>query len=188
MKRHLLLERKAVTNLDSILKSRDITLSTHVHIVKARVFPVVMYGYEGDYKEGWALKNWCFWILVLEKTLESLLALKNKPVNLKGNQPCIFTGRTDAEVEAPILWLHDEKSCLIGEDPGKDWRQEEKGATEDKMIGRHYQLNGHEFEQTLRDSERQGKCGMLQSMGSQRVGHGWATEQQQIIVTATGLV
>ena len=99
--------------------------------------------------------------MVLEKTLEGPLDCKErKPVNPNENQPYIFTGRTDAEVEAPILWPYDEKSCLIGKDPGKDWGQEEKGPTENEMIGRHYQLNGHEFEETLGDSERQGKCGM----------------------------
>ena len=105
--------------------------------------------WELDYKEGWVLKNWCFWIVVLEKTLESPLDCKEtNPVHPKENQPWIFIGRTDAEAEAPILWLPDAKSWLIGKDPdsGKDWRQEEEGTIEDEMIGWHHQLDEHEFE------------------------------------------
>ena len=103
-----------------------------------------------DHKEGWTLKN-CFWAVVLEKTLESALDCKEiKPVNPSGNQSWIFIGRTDAEVEAeaPILWPPDAKSWLIRKDPvaGKDWRQEEKGMTEDRMVGWHHRLDGHEFE------------------------------------------
>ena len=138
-----------LTNLDSILKSRDITLPTKAHLVKAMVFPVVMYGCELDYKESWALKNWCFWTVVLEKTLESPLDCKEiQPVHPKGDQSWVFIGRTDAEVEAPILWPPDAKNCLIWKDPdaGKGWRQEEKGTTEDEMVGWHHQLKGHEFE------------------------------------------
>ena len=149
IKGHLLLGRKALTNLDSILKSRDITLPTKVHLVKAMVFPVVMYGCELDYKESWEPKNWCFWTLVLEKTLESPLDSKEiQLVHPKGNQSWIFIGRTDAEAEAPILWPPDAKTWLIGKDPdaGKDWRQEEKGTTEDEAVGWHHQLDGHEFE------------------------------------------
>ena len=104
-----------------------------------------------DYKESWAQKNWCFWTVVLEKTLESPLDNKEiKPVNPKGNQPWVFIGRADAEAETLILWPPDEKSQLIRKDPdaGKDWGKEEKGVTEDKMVGSHHQLNGHEFEQT----------------------------------------
>ena len=105
--------------------------------------------WELDYKESWALKNWCFLTVVLEKTLESLLDCKEiKTVNPKGNQPWIFIRRTDAEAEAPILWPPDEKNWLIWKDPdaGKDWKQEEKGKTEDEMVGWHHQLDGHEFE------------------------------------------
>ena len=137
IKRHLLLGRKAMTNLDRILKSRDITLPTKVHLVKAMVFPVVIYGCELDYKESWVLKNWCFQTVVLEKTLESPLDCREiKSVNPKGNQPWIFIGRTDAEAEAPILWPHDVKNWLTGKDPdaGKDWGQEEKGMAEDEMV------------------------------------------------------
>ena len=129
IKRHLLLGRKAMTNLDSILKSRDIILPTKVHIVKAMIFPVVMYRrWELDNKKDWEPKNWCLQTGLLEKTLESPLECKEiKPVNPKGNQPWILTGRADAE--APILWPPDGKSWLIGKNPdaGKDWRQEEKG-------------------------------------------------------------
>ena len=148
IKRCLLLGRKVMTNLDSILKSRDITLLTKVHLVKAMVFPVIMYGCELDYKESWVLKNWCFWTVVLEKTLESPLDGKEiQPVHPKGNQSWIFIGRTDAEAETPILWPPDAKSWLIWKDPdaGKDWRDEEKGTTEDEMVGWHHWLNGHEF-------------------------------------------
>ena len=149
IKRHLLLGRKAMTNLDSIIKTRDSTLSAKVCLVKATVFPVVMFGCELDYKESWALKNWCFWTVVWEKTLECHLDCKEiKPVHLKGNQPWIFIGRTDAEAETPILWPPDAKNWLIGKDSdaGEDWRQAEKGTTEDEMVGWHHRLNGHEFE------------------------------------------
>ena len=128
IKRQLLLGRKSMINLDSILKSKDITLPTKVHLVKTMVFPVVMYGWELDHNESWALKNWCFPV-VPEKTFESFLDSKEiKPVNPKGNQSWIFIGRTDAEAEAPILWPPDAKSWLIGKDPdaGKDWRQERR--------------------------------------------------------------
>ena len=112
--------------------------------------------WELDHKEGWAPKNWCFWIVVLEKTLESPLDCKDiQPVNPKGNQSWIFIGTTDAE--APVLRPPDAKSQLIGKDPdaGKDWRQE-KGTAEDEMVGWHHQLNGQEFENIPGDSEGQG--------------------------------
>ena len=108
-----------------------------------------------DHKESWAPKNWCFWTMVLEKTLESPLNSKEiQPVHPKGNQPWIFIGRTDAEAEAPVLWPPDAKNWLIGKDPdaGKDWRQE-NGKTEDEMVGWHHWLNGLEFEQTPGDGE-----------------------------------
>ena len=127
-----LLGRKAMTDLDSILKCRDITLSTNVCLVQAMVFLIIMYRHELDYKQSWALKNWCFWTVLLEKTLESPLDCREiQPVHLKGNQPWVFTGRTDAGVEIPILWPPHVKSWLIGKDPdaGKDWGQEEKGTT-----------------------------------------------------------
>ena len=136
IKRCLLLVRKVMTNLDSMLKSRDITnkglygqscvfSSSHIQLWKM------------DHKEGCAPKNWCFWTVVLQKTLESPLDCKEiKPVNPKGNQSWIFIGRTDAEAEPPILWPTDAKSQVIGKDPdsGKDWEQKEKGAGEEEMV------------------------------------------------------
>ena len=135
IKRCLLLGRKVITNLDSILKSRDNTnkgLSSQSYCFSSSY----VWMWELDYKESRALKNWCFWTVVLEKTLESPLDCKEvKPVNHKGNQSWIFIGRTDAE--ALILWPPDAKNWLAGKDPdaGKDWRQEEKGTTEDEMVG-----------------------------------------------------
>ena len=149
IKRHLLLGRKVMTNLDSILKSRNIILSTNVHLVKAMAFPVVMYGCES-----WNTKKAERWSidaleLVLEKTLESPLDYKEiQPVHPKGNQLWIFIGQTDAEAETPILWPPDAKNRLIWKDPdaGKDWRREEKGTTEDEMVGWYHRLNGRESE------------------------------------------
>ena len=115
--------------------------------------------WELDYRENWVPKNWCFWTVVLEKTLESPLESKElKPANSKGNQPWIFIERTFAEAEAPVLWLSDAKYWLIEKDPdaGKDWRQEEKGMTEDENIGWHYWLDGREFEQALGVGDGQG--------------------------------
>ena len=149
IKRRLLLGRKAMTNINSILKSRDITLSTKVHLVKAMVFQLDVWMWELDYKESWVLKNWCFWIVALEKTLESPLDCKKiQPVNPKGNHSWMFIGRTDAEAETPILWPPDAKNWLIWKDsvPGKNWRQEEKGMTEVEMVGWHHQLDGRESE------------------------------------------
>ena len=135
-----------MTNLDSILKSRDITLPRKVHLVKAMVFPVVMNGCAS-----WTIKSteedafelWCW-----EKTLESPLDNKEiQPVHPKGDQSWVFIGRTDVEAETPILWPPDAKNWLIGKDPdtGRDWGQEEEGMTEDEMVGWHHQLNGREF-------------------------------------------
>ena len=104
---------------------------------------------ELDHKESWAPNNWCFWTVVLEKTLESPLDYKEiQSINPKGNQTWIFTGRNDTEAETPILWPPDAKSWLTGKDPdvGKDWGQEEKGTTKDEMVGGHQWLNGYEFE------------------------------------------
>ena len=152
--------KESSINLESIFKTRDVTLPTKVNIVKAMVFPVVMYGCERwTIKEGWVPKNWCFQTVGLEKTLESPLDCKElQPVNPTGNQPWIFIRRTDAEVEAPILWPPDAKSWLTGKDPdtGKDWGHEEKRVTEDEMVGWPHQLNGPEFEQTRGDGKEQG--------------------------------
>ena len=111
-------------------------------------FSINVWVWELDYKEKWATKNWCFWTVVLKKTLESPLDCKEiQPVYPKANQSWIFIGRPDAEAETPILWPPDAKNQLTGKDSdaGKDWRQEEKGMMEDKMSGWHHQLNGHEF-------------------------------------------
>ena len=150
IKRHLLLGREVMTNLDSIIKSRDITLSTMVHLVKAMVFPVVMYGCESwtVKKESWAPKNWCFWTVALEKTLESPLDCKEiQSLHPKGDQSWVFIARTDVEAETSILWPPDAKSWVIWKDTdaGEDWKWE-KGMLEDEMVGWHHQLNGHESE------------------------------------------
>ena len=129
-----------MTNLDSILKNRDINLLIKVHLVKTGFSSSHVWMWELDYKESWVPKNWCFWTVVLEKALESPLDSKEiKVVNPKGNQPWIFIGRTDAI--APILWPPDAKNWLIGKypDAGENWRQEEKGMTEDEMVGCHHQ-------------------------------------------------
>ena len=105
--------------------------------------------WEFDYKGSWMLKNWCFWTVVLEKTLEGPLDCKEiQPVHPKGDQSWVFIGRTDAEAETPILWPPHAKSWLIGKDPdaGKDWGQEEKGMTEDELAGWHHRLNGLKFQ------------------------------------------
>ena len=148
IKRHLLLGRKGMINLNSILKSRSLcwqrSVSQSYGFSSSHVWM-----WELDYKESWAPKNWCFWTVGLEKTLGSSLDCKEiQPVHPKGNQPWIFIGRTDAEAETPILWPPGTKNWLIWKDPdaGKDWRQEEKGMTEDEMVGWHHQLTGHEFE------------------------------------------
>ena len=123
IKKHLLLARKAMTNLDSILKNRDVTLPTKVYLVKAMVFLVLIWTWELDHKESWAPNNWCFWTVVLEKTLESPLYCKEiKSFNPKRSQPWIFIGRTDAETEALILLPPDAKNWLVRKDPdaGKD--------------------------------------------------------------------
>ena len=137
IQRRLLLGRKVMTNLDSILKTRDITLPKNVRLVKAMVFPVVMYGCESDYKESWAPKNWCFWTVVLEKIFESPLDCKEvPPVNHKGNQLWVFIGRTDAEAKAPILWPLEAKSELIRKDPdaGKDWGQRRRRRQRTRLL------------------------------------------------------
>ena len=121
-----------------------------------------------DVRESWVLKSWCFWTVVLEKTLESPLDCKEiKPVNPKGNQSWIFIVKTDAEAEVLILWLPDLKNWLTGKNPdaGKDWRQGEKGTTEDEMVGWHHWLDGHEFEQTAGVSDGQGSLECCSSWG-----------------------
>ena len=178
IKRCLLLGRKAMTNLDIILKSRDITLLTKVRLVKAMVFPVVMFGCEIwtiNKAEHWRIG--AFWTVVLQKTPENPLDCKEmKPVNPKGNQSWIFIERTDDEAEAPIFWPRDEKNWLVGKDPDaeNDWRQEEKGSTEDEMVGWHHQLNGHEFEQAPGVGDGQGSLVCCSPWGHKE--SAWATE------------
>ena len=145
IKRRLLLGRKAMTNLDSVLKSwhlfTDKGLSSQSYVFSSSY----VWMWELDHKEGWVPKNWCSWTVVLEKTLSHLDCKEIQPVSPKGNQSWIFIGRIDAE--APILWQPDVKNWLIGKDPddGKDWRWEEKGTTLDEMVGWHHQFNGHGF-------------------------------------------
>ena len=149
-----------MNNLDSILKSRDITLPPKVHVLKAMVFPVVMYGCES-----WTIKKVAhrridaFERFVLEKTLQSPLDCKEiQPVHSKGYQSWVFFRRTDAKAETPVFWPPHVKSWLIGKhsDAGRDWGHEEKVTTEDEMAGWHHQLNGHEFGWTLEDGDGQG--------------------------------
>ena len=133
-----------MTNLDSILRSRDIGLSSQGYGFSSGH----VWMWELDYKESWAPKNWCFWTMVLEKTLESPMDSKEiEPVHPKGDQSWVFIGGTDVETETLTLWLPDAKSWFIGQDPDaeKDWRQEEKGMIEDEMVGWHHRLNAHEF-------------------------------------------
>ena len=136
-----------------------------------------MYGWELDCEESWAPKNWCFWTVVLEKTLQSPLDCKEiQPVHSKGDQPWVFFGRNNAKAETPVLWPPHAKSWLIGKDSdaGRDWGQEEKGTTEDEMAGWHHQLDGREFEWTP-DGDGQRGLACCDSWG-RRVGHDWATE------------
>ena len=156
-------------NLDSILKSRDITLSTKVRLVKAMVFPVVMFGCES-----WTIKKAehrridAFELLVLEKTLESPLDCKEiQPVHSKGDQSWVFIGRTDAKAETPIFWPPDAQKWLIWKDPdaGKDWGQKEKGKTEEQMAGWHHRLSWHGFGWTLGVDDGQGGLACCSSWG-----------------------
>ena len=143
-----------MTNLDSILKSRDITLSTKVCLFQGYGFSSShVWTWELDYKESWGWKYWCFRSVVLEKTLESPLDCKEiQSVHSKGDQSWVFFGRTDVEAEIPIFWPPDVKNWLIWRDldAGKDWRWEEKGTTEDEMVGWHHWLDGHKFGWTPR--------------------------------------
>ena len=148
IKRCLLLGRKVTTNLDSILKSRDYFVHKGLSSQGYGFSSGHVWMWQSDYKESWAPKNWCFWTVVLEKILESPLDCKEiQPVYPKEDHSWVFTGRIDVEAETPILWPSDAKSWLIGKDPdaGKDWGQEEKGMTEDEMVGWHRRLNGHGF-------------------------------------------
>ena len=158
-----------MTNLDSILKTRDITLPTKVHLVKAIVFPAVMYGCESwtvKKAEHWRIE--CFWTVVLKKTLESPLDCKEiQPVHSEGDQPWVFFVRNDAKAETPVLWPPHAKSWLIGKDPDalRDWGQEEKGTIEDEMAGWHHWLDGCEFEWTPGVGDGQGGLVCCDSRG-----------------------
>ena len=168
IKRCLLLGRKTVTNIDSILKSGDITLPTKLHLVKAMIFPVVVYGCESwTIKKAERQRNWCFWTGCWRRLLSPLDCKEIQPVNAKGDQSWVFIGRTDAEVETPIFWQPDVKNSLIGKDhhASQYWRQEEKGMTEDEMVGWHHQLNGHEFEQALGVGDGQGSLACCSPWG-----------------------
>ena len=193
IKRCLLLGRKAMTKLDSILKSRDIALPTKVHIVKAMVFPVVMYRCES-----WTIKKaerqridafelWCW-----RRLFESPLDFKEiQLVHAKGNQSWLFIRRTDAEAETPIIWPPDAKNWLNWKDPdaGKDWRWEEKGTIEDEMGGWHDCDDAMDMSLSkLWSWWWTGKPGVLQSMGSQRVWHDWATELTELALRSSLVV
>ena len=148
IQRHLLLGRKNVTNLERILKAQTLFYLQRSYSQSYVFSSSHVWLWELDIKESWVLKNWYFWTVVLEKTLESPLDSKEiQPVHPKGNQLGIFIGRTDAVAETSILWPLDVKSWLIWKDPdaGKDWKWKEKGMTEDELVGWHHQLNGHEF-------------------------------------------
>ena len=148
-----------MTNLDSVQKQRHHCVNEGSYTQGYGLPTDYVQFWELDCKEGWASKNWCFWTVVLEETLESPLDCKEiKPINSKRNQPCILTGRTDAEAEAPKLGPPDLKSWLTGKDSdvGKDWSQVEKGMTEDEMVGWHHWLDEHECEQALGVGDGQG--------------------------------
>ena len=167
-----------MTNLDSILKSRDIIANKGPSSQGYGFSSGHVWMWELDCEEGWAPKNWCFWTVVLEKTLEIPLDCKEvQPVHPKGDQSWVFIGMTDAEAETPIFWPPDVKSWLIWKDPdaGKDWGQEEKGLTQDETVGWHHQLGGHEFEEALGVGDRQGslvRCSPL----DHRVKLNWVNE------------
>ena len=179
IKRCLFLGRKVMTNLDSIFKSRDITLPTKVHLVKAMVFPVVVYGHESwIVKKSWVLKNWCFWTVVLDNTLESPLDCKEiQPVHSEGDQPWVFFGRNDAKAETPILWPPHAKSWLIGKDSdaGRDWGQERRGWQRMRWLAgitASTDMSLSELQKLVMDR----KAWRAQFMGSQRVRYDWETE------------
>ena len=168
-------------NLDSVLKSRETLCWQSLYNQSHGFSSSHVYMWELDHKEDWALKNWCFWTVVLEKTLESPLDSKEiKPVHPKGNQSWIYFGRTNAEAEAPIIWPSDANSRLIGKDSdaGKDWKQEEKEMTEDEWDD--WMASPTQWTQVWASSGRwwrTGKPGVLQAVGSPRIGHDQVTEQ-----------
>ena len=159
-----------MTNLDSILKGRDITWLTKLHIVKAMVFPVVMYGCECwtiKKAEHWKIEAFELWYWRRLLRIPRTARRSNQSVLNEISPECSLEGRANAKAEAPILWPPDEKSQLIGKDPdaGQDWGQEEKGTIEDEMVGWYHQRNGQEFEQTSGDNEGQGRLACCSSWG-----------------------
>ena len=166
IRRRLLLGRKVMTNLDSMLKSRDITLPDKGPSSQDYGFSSShVWMWELDCEESWAWKNWCFWTVVLEKTLASSLDCKEiQPVHSEGDQSWVFCGRNDAKAKTPVLWPPDAKSWLIGKDSdaGRDWKQEEKGTTED---GWHHWLDGRESEWTPGVGDGQGGLACCDSWG-----------------------
>ena len=178
IRRHLFFWKKTMTNLDSVLKSKDSTLLTEVCIVKSMVFPIVTYRCESwtikkkVYRRIDAFKPWYWRRLLRESPLDNK---ENKPFSLKGNQPWILIQITDAEAVAPILCPTDVNSLLIGEDAaaGKDWRQKEKNAAEDEMVGLHHRCNGHELGQTLGDGEGQGSLACYNPWGHEELDMTW---------------
>ena len=168
IKRRLLLGRGVMTNLDSMFRSRDITLPTKVRLVKAIVFSGRVWMWELDCEESWGLKTWCFSTVVLEKTLKSPLDCKEiQPVHSKEDQPWVFIVRTDAKAGTHICWPPHVKSWLIGKDSdaGRNWGQEQKEPTEDEMAGWQCRLNGHEFEWALVGGDGQGGLACCNSWG-----------------------
>ena len=168
IKRRLLLGRKVMTNLDSIFKSKDYFANKGPSSQGYGFSSGHVWMWELDCEESWALKNWCFWTVVLEKTLESPLDCKEiQPVHSKGDQSWVYFGRSDAKAETPVLWPPHVKSWLIWKysDAGRDWGQEEKGMTEDEMAGWHHRLDGHEFEWTQGVGDGQGGLACCNSWG-----------------------
>ena len=168
-----------MTNLDSIFKSRNNIFSKKGPSSQGYGFSSShVWMWELDCEESWVPKNWCFWTVVLVKTLENPLDCKEiQLVHPEGDQSWVFIGRTDAEAETPVIWPPHEKSWLIGKDPdaGRYWGQEKKGMTGNEMVGWHHWLNGHEFGWTL-CWWWTGRPGVLRFMGLQRVRHNWATD------------
>ena len=167
-----------MTNLKSILKSRHYFANQGPSSQSYGFSSSHVWMWELDFKESWALKNWCFWTIVLEKHLESTLDSKEiQPVHPKGNQSGIFIGRTDAEAETPTLWPPDAKNWLIWKDPdaGKNWREEESGTTEDEMVGWHYWSMDMRFGK-LRELVMDREAWHATVHGVTKVGHDWVTE------------
>jgi len=168
IKRHLLLGRKVMTNLDSIFKSRHYFANKHPSSQGYGFSSGHVWMWELNCEESWALKNWCFWTVVLQKTLETRLDCKEvQPVHSKGGQSWVFFVRNDAEAETPVLWPPHAKSWLIGKDsdPGRDWGQEEKGTTESEMAWWHHRLYEHGFGLTLGVGDEQGGLACCNSWG-----------------------